>query len=66
MVAAQIVETVRGRSKPVLMSWLVARSLAAKGMARITDAKIPLYDMPERVVRGLAALTDWQSLGVEA
>jgi acyl-CoA synthetase (NDP forming) len=61
-VAEQIVTTVRGLSKPVLVSWIIAPSLAARGMARLTEARIPLYDTPERAVRALAALAGWPRL----
>jgi acyl-CoA synthetase (NDP forming) len=62
-VTGQLAATVQGLSKPVLVSWLVARSLAAKGMARLTEAKLPLYDTPERAVHALAALAEWPRLG---
>jgi acetate---CoA ligase (ADP-forming) len=62
-VADQLAETARGLAKPVLVSWLVARPLAAKGMARLTEARLPLYDTPERAVHALAALAEWRRLG---
>jgi acyl-CoA synthetase (NDP forming) len=65
-VAEQLVATVRGQSKPVLVSWIIAQSLAARGMARLTEARIPLYDTPERAVRGLAALAEWPRLAAGA
>jgi acyl-CoA synthetase (NDP forming) len=61
-VADHIVATVRGHAKPVLVSWLVSPSLAGRGMGRLAEAKIPLYDTPERAVHGLAALGDWPRL----
>jgi acyl-CoA synthetase (NDP forming) len=65
-VAEQLVATVRGQSKPVLVSWIIAHSLAARGMARLTEARIPLYDTPERAVRALAALAEWPRLAAGA
>jgi acyl-CoA synthetase (NDP forming) len=65
-VAEQLVATVRGQSKPVLVSWIIAQSLAARGMARLTEARIPLYDTPERAVRALAALAEWPRLAAGA
>jgi acyl-CoA synthetase (NDP forming) len=62
-VAEQIAAMARDLAKPVLASWIIARSLAAKGMARLMDARIPLYDTPERAVRALAALADWPGPG---
>jgi acyl-CoA synthetase (NDP forming) len=62
-VAEQIAATTRDLAKPVLASWILARSLAAKGMARLMDARIPLYDTPERAVAALAALADWPGPG---
>jgi len=62
-VADDIVTAVRGLDKPVLMGWIVTPSLARKGMGRIIEAKIPLYDSPERVVMALAALAEWERLG---
>jgi acetate---CoA ligase (ADP-forming) len=61
-VAEQIARIVRGLSKPVVVSWLIDRSLAGRGMGRLTDARIPLYDTPERAVRGLSALAEWARL----
>jgi acyl-CoA synthetase (NDP forming) len=62
-VANDIVTAVRGLDKPVLMGWIVTPSLARKGMGRIIEAKIPLYDSPERVVFALFALAEWERLG---
>ncbi|MBI4608924.1 MAG: acetate--CoA ligase family protein [Candidatus Rokubacteria bacterium] len=59
-VAEDVAAAVRGLTKPVLMGWIVTPSLARKGMARIIEAKIPLYDSPERVVLALHALAEWQ------
>jgi len=64
-VANDIVTATRGLSKPVLAGWIIARSLARKGMVRLIEARIPLYDTPERVVLALAALAEWGRLGRE-
>lgn len=61
-VAEDVARAVRGLDKPVLMGWIITPSLAKKGMGRIIQAKIPLYDSPERVVLALAALAEWQRL----
>ncbi len=64
-VAGDIAAAVRGLDKPVLAGWIVTPSLAKKGMTRLIEAKIPLYDSPERVVFALSALAEWQRLGDE-
>ncbi|PYM61305.1 MAG: hypothetical protein DMD79_13110 [Candidatus Rokuibacteriota bacterium] len=64
-VMEQVVARVQGLAKPVLVSWLVAPSLATRGMARLIEARIPLYDTPERAVNALAALAEWPQLGRE-
>ena len=61
----QVVATAKGLTKPVLVSWLVAPALATRGMARLIEARIPLYDTPERAVNALAALAEWPRLGRE-
>lgn len=62
-VASDIAAAVRGLHKPVLAGWIVTPSLAKKGMSRLIEAKIPLYDSPERLVLALAALAEWNRLG---
>jgi acyl-CoA synthetase (NDP forming) len=64
-VASDVAAAVRGLDKPVLMGWIVTPSLAKKGMGRIIEARIPLYDSPERIVLALAALAEWPRLGEE-
>ena len=65
-VAADIVAAAQGVSKPLLVGWIITPSLARKGMARLTEARIPLYDSPERVVFALSALAEWRRLGEES
>lgn len=65
-VAGDIAAAVRGLNKPVLAGWIVTPSLAKKGMTRLIEAKIPLYDSPERVVFALSALAEWQRLGQDS
>lgn len=65
-VAGDIAAAVRGLNKPVLAGWIVTPSLAKKGMTRLVEAKIPLYDSPERVVFALSALAEWQRLGQDS
>ncbi len=62
-IAGDVAAAVRGLAKPVLVGWIITPSLARKGMARLIQARIPLYDSPERAVFALAALADWQRLG---
>jgi acyl-CoA synthetase (NDP forming) len=64
-VAGDIVAATQGLSKPVLVGWIITPSLAKKGMARLIEARIPLYDSPERVVAALGALAEWRRLGEE-
>jgi acyl-CoA synthetase (NDP forming) len=64
-VAADVAAAVRGLAKPVLVGWIVTPSLARKGMARLIEARIPLFDSPERVVVALAALAEWRRLGAD-
>jgi acyl-CoA synthetase (NDP forming) len=47
------------------VGWIITPSLAKKGMARLIEARIPLYDSPERVVVALSALAEWRRLGEE-
>ncbi|MGH7321320.1 MAG: acetate--CoA ligase family protein [Candidatus Rokuibacteriota bacterium] len=62
-IAGDVLATVRGLRKPVLVGWIVAPSLARKGMARLIAGKVPFYDSPDRVVVALAALAEWARLG---
>jgi acyl-CoA synthetase (NDP forming) len=62
-VAEGLVTEIRRLSKPVLVGWIITPSLARRGMGRLLEAKIPLYDSPERVVLALWALAEWQRLG---
>jgi acyl-CoA synthetase (NDP forming) len=64
-VADDVVAATRGLPKPVLVGWIITPSLARRGMGRLIEAKIPLYDSPERVVLALAALAEWQRLREE-
>ncbi|MFQ5840729.1 MAG: acetate--CoA ligase family protein, partial [Candidatus Methylomirabilales bacterium] len=61
-VADDVVSAVRGLGKPVLVGWIVSRTLAKNGMGRLTDAKIPIYESPERVILALSALAEWRRL----
>jgi acyl-CoA synthetase (NDP forming) len=62
-VAVDLAQLLGDLPKPVLVSWIIARSLAARGMRRLTEARIPVYDTPERAVAALAALRRWATLG---
>ncbi len=64
-VADDVVAATRRLPKPVLVGWIITPSLARRGMGRLIEAKIPLYDSPERVVLALAALAEWQRLRQE-
>jgi acyl-CoA synthetase (NDP forming) len=61
-VADDILAVAAGHPKPTLVGWIIAPSLARKGMARLHEGRIPFYDSPERVVQALAALAEWQAL----
>ena len=54
-VANDMVTAVRGLAKPLLVGWIVTRSLAKNGMTRLMEARIPMYESPERVVLALSA-----------
>jgi acyl-CoA synthetase (NDP forming) len=65
-VAGDILAAAAGCPKPILVGWIIAPSLAPKGMARLHQGRLPFYDSPERVVQALAALADWQALRARA
>ncbi len=62
-IAGDVLATVQGLRKPLLVGWIVAPSLARTGMARLIAGKVPFYDSPDRVVVALAALAEWARLG---
>lgn len=62
-IADDLVATTRGLDKPVLVGWIIAPSLAQKGMGRLLEGRIPIYGSPDRVVLALRALADWADLG---
>jgi len=62
VIADGLVAVATGCPKPVLVGWIIAPSLARKGMARLIEGRIPFYDSPDRVVLALAALAEWQRL----
>jgi len=62
-IADDLVATTRGLDKPVLVGWIIAPSLARKGMGRLLEGRIPIYGSPDRVVLALRALADWAALG---
>ncbi|WP_086856815.1 acetate--CoA ligase family protein [Amycolatopsis lexingtonensis] len=55
-VARQIADAADGSAKPVLVSWLVTRSLAADGMALLAERGIRVFTEPARMVAAAAAL----------
>ncbi|NBH07442.1 acetate--CoA ligase family protein [Amycolatopsis sp. SID8362] len=55
-VARQIADAAGGSPKPVLVSWLVTRSLAADGMALLAGRGIRVFTEPARMVAAAAAL----------
>ncbi|MFQ5898943.1 MAG: acetate--CoA ligase family protein [Candidatus Methylomirabilia bacterium] len=61
-VANDMVAAARGLAKPLLVGWIVTRSLAKNGMSRLIEARIPIYESPERVVLALSALAEWHRL----
>lgn len=54
-VAEGVVAAVEGTAKPVLVTRVGADSLAPGALARYREARIPVFPMPERAVRALAA-----------
>ncbi|WP_326835017.1 acetate--CoA ligase family protein [Amycolatopsis rhabdoformis] len=56
-VARQIAEAAAGSGKPVLVSWLVARSLAKDGMSLLAERGLRVFTEPARMVAAAAALT---------
>jgi acyl-CoA synthetase (NDP forming) len=61
-VAGDILALAARCPKPILVGWIIAPSLAPRGMARLHAGRVPFYDSPERVVLALAALAEWQAL----
>ncbi|MEV4604377.1 acetate--CoA ligase family protein [Amycolatopsis sp. NPDC049253] len=55
-VARQIAEAADGGGKPVLVSWLVARSLAEDGMSVLAERGLRVFTEPARMVAAAAAL----------
>lgn len=62
-IADDLVAVTRGLDKPVLAGWIIAPSLARKGMGRLVEGRIPIYASPDRVVLALRAMADWAALG---
>jgi acyl-CoA synthetase (NDP forming) len=54
-VAEGVVAAVQGETRPVLVTRVGADSLAPGALARYREARIPVFPMPERAVRALAA-----------
>lgn len=55
-VARQIADAADGSPKPVLVSWLVTRSLAADGMSLLAERGIRVFTEPARMVAAAGAL----------
>ena len=54
-VADGVIAAAENTSKPVLVTRVGAESLAPAALARYREARIPVFPMPERAVRALAA-----------
>ena len=59
--AGIVLDQMRSRSKPIVVCWCIARSLAQNGINILETTRIPVYPDPERAVRALAALHDFGS-----
>jgi acyl-CoA synthetase (NDP forming) len=54
--AEDIIRIAAGSAKPVVISWTIARTLAARGMHRLEEAGLPVMGSPDRAVRVLRGM----------
>lgn len=63
--AARIVSILPEASKPILVAWLGAASLAPESHARLSE-RLPLYRTVRGAARAMAALARWRQVQTAA